>query len=82
MKSRQLEQRDSKMSDAPPLEILPTQDKTQHESSQVSANHSCRVSLLFKSSCEYMRQGTLFIGRGALVGNIREGRIGIREGAT
>jgi len=29
-----------------------------------------------------MRQGTLFIGKGALVGKMEEGRIGIREGAT
>jgi len=32
----------------PSLEILPTQDKTQHESSKVSQNHSCIISLLFK----------------------------------
>jgi len=32
----------------PPLEILPTQDKTQHENSQVSQNHLCRVSLVSK----------------------------------
>jgi len=29
-----------------------------------------------------MRQGTLFIGRGALVGKMREGRIGRREGVA
>jgi len=34
------------------------------------------------SMCSYMRQDTLFIGKGALMGKMGEGRIGIKEGAA
>jgi len=59
-----------------PLEMLPTQDKTQNESSQ---NHSCRVSLLYHIQCvQYMKQDTLFLYRECLREQV-EGRSVICE---
>jgi len=52
----------------PPLEMLPTQN----ESSQVSQNHSCRVSLLYQMY-QYMSQGTLYIAMSDLKGKMSEG---------
>jgi len=57
----------------PPLEMSPTQDKTQSESSQVSQNHSCRVSLLSQNSMSLnMEEGTLYIRRSDLEGKMSE----------
>jgi len=54
--------------------------RPKNESSQVSQKNSYRVSLLFNFNCEYTRQRTIFIGRGALVVKMGKGRMVIREG--
>ena len=57
------------------LRCYPPKIRPKNESSQVSQNHSCRVSLLFNFNVyvKIMRQSTLFIGMGALMGKMGEG---------
>jgi len=58
------------------LKIKPNAKRTQ-------ASHKlCRVSLLLKINIKYMRQDTLFIGMGGLVGKKGMGCLVLREGAA
>ena len=67
----------------PPLEMLPTQDKTHITQSTQTQKLTQAVFLFYSNSMsQYIRQDTLFIGMSGLVGKMGKGKMGKEGGAT